>query len=449
MAENEDLYEILHLHLSAPPDVIQAAYRRLAMLYHPDKNPSGLATEQMAALNRSYAVLGNPDKRAEYDRLRPAQSKTPVAQPESGGAPSQPQKKPGRSNPDYITIGSRKNDVAGIHGPPISTCIHEELKEEFWHYSDFGIYFNKSGRVIGWSVYDRALNSLFSNMDSLKIHLFPGANVTTSSFFTIDSHKDDVARLQGTPLRVIKEWDAKIPDDALKPMRYFYTRESWVYLGGTVEFSISTGRITAWDNRDGSRKAQRRWQESDTGWKETDFFTLGSTKREVERTQGKPVNKTKVATGAEEWQYDNRGMSKVEFRSGRVQGWTNIVRDLRVTLVPGPNVTSHPLFSLDSHKDDVARLQAAPPFSIHVVRILDEETWLFSAGSIKFSHSSGRVIDYENKDGSLKGQGIRPEASAVETRRSTVRAAQGGGCGCLLPAATVVAITFVAATFLA
>ena len=70
MPETEDLYEILHLHPSAHPDVIQAAYRRLALLYHPDKNSTPEATEMMAAVNRAYEVLSDPEKRAEYDRRR-------------------------------------------------------------------------------------------------------------------------------------------------------------------------------------------------------------------------------------------------------------------------------------------------------------------------------------------------------------------------------------------
>ena len=67
MLNSEDLYEILQVHPSAHPDVIQAAYRRLALLYHHDKNLSPEAAESMAQLSRAYAVLGDPKKRAEYD----------------------------------------------------------------------------------------------------------------------------------------------------------------------------------------------------------------------------------------------------------------------------------------------------------------------------------------------------------------------------------------------
>ena len=51
MAKAEDLYEILQVHPSAQPEIIQAAYRRLALLYHPDTNPSPEATATMAAVN--------------------------------------------------------------------------------------------------------------------------------------------------------------------------------------------------------------------------------------------------------------------------------------------------------------------------------------------------------------------------------------------------------------
>ena len=73
MPENEDLYEILQVHPSAHPDVIQAAYRRLALLYHPDRNPSPEAAEMMKRLNLAYETLSDPDRRAAYDRTRSAQ----------------------------------------------------------------------------------------------------------------------------------------------------------------------------------------------------------------------------------------------------------------------------------------------------------------------------------------------------------------------------------------
>ena len=75
MPDTDDLYEILQVLPTAHPDVIQAAYRRLAMLYHPDRNPSAEAAEMLKQLNLAYEILGDPDRRAEYDRERVAQQR--------------------------------------------------------------------------------------------------------------------------------------------------------------------------------------------------------------------------------------------------------------------------------------------------------------------------------------------------------------------------------------
>ncbi len=58
MPKTEDLYEILHLHPSAHPEVIQAACRRLALVYPSDRNSSPEATTMMAAINRAYGSEG-------------------------------------------------------------------------------------------------------------------------------------------------------------------------------------------------------------------------------------------------------------------------------------------------------------------------------------------------------------------------------------------------------
>lgn len=70
MAKLQDHYKVLQVHPSAHPDVIQSAYRRLALLYHPDTNPAPEAVEMMARLNEAYEVLSDPQRRAAYDRQR-------------------------------------------------------------------------------------------------------------------------------------------------------------------------------------------------------------------------------------------------------------------------------------------------------------------------------------------------------------------------------------------
>jgi DnaJ-class molecular chaperone len=61
-------YENLKVVRNAPPAVIKAAYRALSQAYHPDRNKSVDAHRIMLILNDAWAVLGDADKRAAYDR---------------------------------------------------------------------------------------------------------------------------------------------------------------------------------------------------------------------------------------------------------------------------------------------------------------------------------------------------------------------------------------------
>ena len=70
MHERFDYYEILQVHEKAEPEVIQAAYKRLAIKYHPDVNKSLDSEERMKMINIAYATLKEVSKRAEYDRKR-------------------------------------------------------------------------------------------------------------------------------------------------------------------------------------------------------------------------------------------------------------------------------------------------------------------------------------------------------------------------------------------
>lgn len=64
-----DFYEILGVTKSANEEVIKKAYRKLAMQYHPDKNPGDKAAEdKFKEAAEAYEVLSNPDKKARYDR---------------------------------------------------------------------------------------------------------------------------------------------------------------------------------------------------------------------------------------------------------------------------------------------------------------------------------------------------------------------------------------------
>ena len=65
-----DAYQVLQVDPTAHMVVIQAAYRVLATLYHPDRDQSGESTGRMAELNLAYAKVSTAERRAAYDRER-------------------------------------------------------------------------------------------------------------------------------------------------------------------------------------------------------------------------------------------------------------------------------------------------------------------------------------------------------------------------------------------
>ena len=66
--ESTILYQILNVPKTATPAEIKKAYRKLALLKHPDKNPNDpQAAENFQKLNKAYQVLSNPKKRQKYD----------------------------------------------------------------------------------------------------------------------------------------------------------------------------------------------------------------------------------------------------------------------------------------------------------------------------------------------------------------------------------------------
>jgi len=98
-----DYYEVLGVGRSADKDEIKKAYRKLALQYHPDKNPDNKdAEEKFKEVNEAYEVLSNDDKRRRFDQFGHAGVGSSAAS--GGGAP-------GAGYGDFSDIFSAFNDM--------------------------------------------------------------------------------------------------------------------------------------------------------------------------------------------------------------------------------------------------------------------------------------------------------------------------------------------------
>jgi curved DNA-binding protein CbpA len=86
-----DAYKVLQVDPEADPDVIQAAYRRLAQKFHPDlvggpdTADGRAAAEKMVAINGAWEILRDPGRRAAYDRERASAPLPGAPGPRAGG----------------------------------------------------------------------------------------------------------------------------------------------------------------------------------------------------------------------------------------------------------------------------------------------------------------------------------------------------------------------------
>jgi DnaJ-class molecular chaperone len=104
---DKDYYRVLGVDPHVSEDEIRRAYRRLALQWHPDRNPNRpQAGERFKEISEAYAVLIDPDKRREYDRLRQIGA--------SGG------------------FGPSREDLfRDLFADPRASAIFEELAHEF------------------------------------------------------------------------------------------------------------------------------------------------------------------------------------------------------------------------------------------------------------------------------------------------------------------------------
>lgn len=87
MENFEDYYEVLQVHPSAEPEVIEAAYKKLAQKYHPDVSNNPAAAERMKKINIAHDILGDPEQRRKYHsdwlQRKPASSGSSATHPDN------------------------------------------------------------------------------------------------------------------------------------------------------------------------------------------------------------------------------------------------------------------------------------------------------------------------------------------------------------------------------
>jgi curved DNA-binding protein CbpA len=138
-----DPYKTLQVDSEAEEEVIAAAYRRLARKYHPDVSPGPEAAARMTAINAAWALIGDPARRAAYDReraVREAMTRSatdavahdPRGAATSGTAPSSPGGTPVGAAPPprpAETVSrdwtSGRSSYGGGYDPSMRTADHD------------------------------------------------------------------------------------------------------------------------------------------------------------------------------------------------------------------------------------------------------------------------------------------------------------------------------------
>ncbi len=133
-----DFYQVLGVEKDASPQDIKKAYRRLALQYHPDQNDGDkVAEEKFKEISEAYSVLGDPEKRAQFDRFGTVGANpfgggggNPFAggNPFSGGVPF------GGANDIFVDIlndlfGARRRAGAARRGVDLKYVLELTLEE--------------------------------------------------------------------------------------------------------------------------------------------------------------------------------------------------------------------------------------------------------------------------------------------------------------------------------
>ena len=89
----QNLYELLGIKKNANLNTIRKAFRRKALIFHPDRNKSPDATEKFREIVNAYEVLSDPQQRGEYDKTLFVSTTPKTQETKTGKFISTPKKK--------------------------------------------------------------------------------------------------------------------------------------------------------------------------------------------------------------------------------------------------------------------------------------------------------------------------------------------------------------------
>ncbi len=145
----KDYYQILGTPRNASDVGIKKAYRKLAMQYHPDRNPGKekWANEKFKEINEAYAALGDPQKRRQYDQ--------------------------------YGTVGN----VGEIFGSPFTRTTFEDVVKDF---GGAGLGFDFLNNIFGDFLGGKRTSFSFKNSagpGGMKFEAWPGKRINLDKIF--------------------------------------------------------------------------------------------------------------------------------------------------------------------------------------------------------------------------------------------------------------------------
>lgn len=215
---------------------------------------------------------------------------------------------------DFFTLGSTLDEVAAIQGTP-----------DYFTFPYFLLYGSskvslKDGRVASWQN---------TRANPLNVRWLPKQKTINKGYFTLESTKDEVLAVQGTP-------------DMFSEYKFSYCSSDTLSESSIVFFEED--RVVGWISASNALK---------TGPFSGDCFTIGSTKEEVLAIQGTPDDH------GDTFRYRTAG---VEFQNGRVTGWWHLggSRRLKVKLLPKQNAYDRRYFTIGSTIDEVLALLGTP-----------------------------------------------------------------------------------------